>query len=198
MKISTSSKLIASGAICILLAALLSIYNMKDEIKASESSDEALAYLQNKIPNLSELENIKANYTIYDDKDMPYIKFEGLEYIGILDIPSISISLPVQNNWEYSLLKKSPCRYMGNIYDDSMIVMAHNYKRHFGNIKNLNIDDSIIFTDVKGKQYKYKVSKIEKINGNNVEEMIENDWDFTIFTCDYGGKNRVTIRCIKQ
>ena len=45
----------------------------------------------------------------------------------------------------------------------------------------------------------FDVNKIELINGYSVEEMENNDgWDLTLFTCNYGGRQRITLRCVRS
>lgn len=185
LKNKFASILIIIGIIFISLGSALTIFNIFDEIRVYNISNKALNY------ELSE----KEKNEIYTDGDMPYIKVNGIEYIGVLEIPSISIRLPVQNRWDNSLLKKFPCRYIGDIYSDSMIIMAHNYKQHFGNIKYLKNGDKVRFTDVKGIEYDYIVSFVEKIDRRNINKMVEDKSKLTLFTCDYSGKNRIAVRC---
>lgn len=195
MKKNTNT-LIISGIICIILGTLLISNNILEEIQALNVSNQVLEVLNKEIGSISQTQEIKHNdYEIYNDLDMPYVKVDGRQYIGIIQLPSIKITLPVQNNWSYELLKNSPCLYYGNVYDDSMIIMAHNYINQFSKIKKLKNNDEVIFIDVRGIAYKYLVSYIEKIDSKNTDKMINNNWDMTLFTCDYSGKSRIAIRC---
>ena len=38
------------------------------------------------------------------------------------------------SDWSYPQLRVALCRYTGSVYDDSLIIMAHNYDWHFGGI----------------------------------------------------------------
>ena len=123
---------------------------------------------------------------------------DGVEYIGVISIPSYNINLPVQSEWSLSRLKISPCRYSGSVSDGSLIICAHNYQSHFGKLKYIQVGEKIRFTDMSGITYTYKVSKIDLIGGYNVEGMKQNDgWDLTLFTCNYGGRQRITLRCVR-
>lgn len=51
------------------------------------------------------------------------------------------------------------------------------------------------FTAVSGDVYEYEVEKVETLNPYAVDEMLSGDWDLTLFTCTYGGRKRVTVRC---
>lgn len=79
--------------------------------------------------------------------DMPIMTIDGQEYIGYLELPTLDLSLPVMSQWSYPRLRIAPCRYWGNAYDDTLVILAHNYDRHFGRIKNLAIDDPVQFVD---------------------------------------------------
>ncbi|MGL5348230.1 MAG: sortase [Peptostreptococcaceae bacterium] len=195
MKNTRSKIFIYSGIVCILISLGLTMFNIYQDKKARISSDKALQEVKNQIPELSELEKMKALISMNDEIGMPVINIDGKEYIGILKIPALSLELPIQSNWDYKLLRSSPCRYQGSIYDNSMIVMAHNYKTHFGSIYRLKSGDEILFTDVNGITYSYSVLGLEKIHGKNVDEMVNNDYDFTLFTCTYGGEYRIAVRC---
>lgn len=123
---------------------------------------------------------------------------DGVEYIGVITVPSYNITLPVQADWSLAKLKNSPCRYSGSVTGGSLIICAHNYQSHFGKLKYVQVGEKIRFTDMMGMTYTYAVSEIDLINGYNVEEMKQNDgWDLTLFTCNYGGRQRITLRCIR-
>ena len=128
---------------------------------------------------------------------MPIETINGINYIGVLDIPAINRELPVLSEWDYSNLKIAPCRYAGSAYLDNMVLCAHNYDIHFGSLKNLSYGDEIIFTDMDGNVFTYKVIEIETLQPTAIEEMTIGDWDLTLFTCTVGGATRVAVRCEK-
>jgi sortase A len=126
---------------------------------------------------------------------MQSMDIDGSQYIGILDIPILKLSLPVNGEWSYPLLRRAPCRYTGSFLDNTMVIAGHNYRRHFGLLRDLKSGDSVTFTDVTGAVYRYEVISIETLAKNAVEEMETGDWDLTLFTCTPGGVSRVTVRC---
>ena len=124
---------------------------------------------------------------------------DGVEYIGVISIPSYNIMLPVQSEWSLEKLKTSPCRYSGSVNGGSLIICAHNYQSHFGKLKYIRKGDKICFTDMMGITYTYDVSEIDLINGDRVDQMKENNgWDLTLFTCNYGARQRITLRCVRS
>lgn len=126
--------------------------------------------------------------------EMPTLQIGKQSYIGYIELPTLGLSLPVMSEWSYPKLRIAPCRYTGSVYDDSLIILAHNYTRHFGGIKDLAIGDPVQFIDAEGNIYQYTVAKHETLEKRDVREMVENEYDLTLFTCTYGGRNRITVR----
>ncbi|MGI6249072.1 MAG: sortase [Acutalibacteraceae bacterium] len=175
------------GLIMILGALGLSLYNAREESEAYAASEEILPELEKSIIEL------KADYS-----KKTVVMEDGNEYIGILDIPSQGIRLPVLSSWSYPLLKIAPCRYSGYFDDEAFVIAGHNYARHFANLGKLVEGDKIYFTDVTGVKFAHTVKGVEILGRTQVEEMKNEDWDLTVFTCDYRGRMRVTVRCTRD
>ncbi len=199
------------GTILIISALSLVLYNMNENNKSGEVSEAVLNDIKIKISEQSktvETTEITENYKFIEPyvqetttlKEEHFIEIDGNSYIGFIAIPSLSIELPVMSQWSYDNLKISPCRYQGSISENNLIIAAHNYSRHFGEINKLYSNDEIIFTDADGVSYTYKVVHTEMIDGMAVSEMVENtdnNWDLTIFTCNLSGQSRVTVRAVR-
>lgn len=203
---------IMTGSVLLLAALSLSLYNISAEQKADISADQIYVQIEEarKLPEKSvpsmpdnkpfeavpteELEDIP-DYILNPNMDMPTTTISESFYIGTLDIPAIDKSLPIMKEWSYDGLLYAPGRYAGSIYLNNMVIAAHNYMAHFGAIKNLSQGDEVVFTDVDGNIFKYRVLGIEILNPDEIEEMTTGDWDLTLFTCTYGGAQRVTVRC---
>ena len=199
MKRKAGKLLMTIGLLLIAAAFLLMVYNIWELKKAENMSEEILNQIKD-----GQDENVSSDdadekplYEIYPDMEMPVLTIDGVDYIGILTVPSLGLELPVAGNWSYPNLRRSPCRYKGSAYSNDMIIAGHNYSRHFGGLKNLAIGEEISFRDVDGHIFQYQVDDIETIPGTAVEDMHAGEWDMTLFTCTYGGKSRVTIRCRK-
>ena len=131
----------------------------------------------------------------YPDMEMPTRTVDGQTYIGVVEVPSLELSLPVISEWSYPRLKKSPCRYVGSVYSKDMVICGHNYDRHFGRLKDLTAGDEVRFTDLDGNVFLYSVCGMEQLAKNAVDDMLAGEWDLTLFTCTKGGRTRVTVRC---
>ena len=199
MKRKAGKLLMTIGLLLIAAAFLLMVYNIWESKKAENMSEEILNQIKDEQDEnvSSDDADEKPLYEIYPDMEMPVLTIDGVDFIGILTVPSLGLELPVAGNWSYPNLRRSPCRYKGSAYSNDMIIAGHNYSRHFGGLKNLAIGEEISFRDVDGHIFQYQVDDIETIPGTAVEDMDAGEWDMTLFTCTYGGKSRVTIRCRK-
>ncbi|MCD7732193.1 MAG: sortase, partial [Oscillospiraceae bacterium] len=182
----------------LLIGALsLYLYNRQDAERAATASTEAEEKLSDAMLSAS-----SSDFELSveeDDNGNAYsvvsLDVDGDSYIGVLSIPSFGLELPVLSEWSYAGLKNSPARYTGSASAGNLVICAHNYERHFGNIKDLDIGAEITFTDVTGTVYEYEVIEVENLQPTAISEMIIGDWDLTLFTCTRSGQARVTVRC---
>jgi sortase A len=127
--------------------------------------------------------------------EMPKVIIDGNEYIGYLIIPSLGLELPVLSSWSYPKIRIAPARYEGSVYLNNMILLAHNYRAHFGKIHLLDTGDLVQFKDMDNNLFDFAVEKKEELHKMQVDEMVAGNWDLTLFTCTLGGEARTTIRC---
>ena len=123
------------------------------------------------------------------------IVINDLEYIGYIVIPSLDLNLPVSKNFSYSSLKKTPALYYGSVKNNNLVICGHSYKAHFGSLYKLKKGDTIIFTDISNNKYVYEVELIEELSPTSIKEMIESDFDLTLYTCTKDTLKRVVVRC---
>ncbi len=133
-----------------------------------------------------------------ENKTSDVIYVEDSAFCGTVKIKKLGIKLPVFDKWTDDNLKKAPCRYSGSVQDKNMIVVAHNYKSHFGSLQTLRKGDEIIFTDAYNIKHIYQVSKVTSLEKTDVEQMKSGKWDFTLFTCTISREHRVTVRCFEK
>ena len=191
---------IAVGVLLIGLALVLVFYNLWLTNRAGESAVAAVKQLEEVIPTTpatSQPEIEYPDYILNPNMDMPETEIDGAAYIGILEIPSLNMELPIQSEWSYPNMRVSPCRYQGSAYLDNMVICGHNYATHFRPLFDIENETPVFFTDVDGNKFEYKVAESEILDGNSVEEMVSGDWDLTLFTCTSGGVYRVTVRCTR-
>ena len=200
MKRKLGKLLMGTGMLLILAAFLLTAYNIWEAKKADEASGQILGHLEDVIDRQNDLEDEQKNplYQLYPDMEMPVQRIDGVEYIGVLQIPSLKLELPVVSSLSPPNLKIAPCRYEGSAYKDDLTIAAHNYVSFFGNLSKLQVGDPVIFKDVDGNEFSYEVAEMEVLQGVAVDEMMSGDWDLTLFTCTLSGQSRTTIRCLRM
>lgn len=194
-----------TGLLLFAAALALSVYNLWDGYRAEQSREKLLEEYRDKNQNISdkgeqvdESDGQIPDYQLNPEMEMPEVMLEELDgaaCIGVLEIPEIDLKLPVLSEWSYPLLKKAPCRYSGSAYLDNLVIAAHNYRTHFGKLKELETGDEVIFTDAAGNRFEYKVAVVEALTPQSVEDMTSGEWALSLFTCTLDGKNRVTVRC---
>ena len=200
------------GCVLIAVALGLIIHNAVESANAGKSAQSA-------VDRFSEIVKDRRPY-VYTPQDVsweefqesngeaevsdPIIILDGYYYIGILEIPSLDMELPVLADWDYRKLSKSPCRYSGTAAGDDLVICAHNYKSHFGPLRWVKFDSDVYLTDVDGNVHHYKVDNIETLPPTDIEEMITSEtedgnsmWDLTLFTCTPGGASRMAVRCVR-
>ena len=192
------------GAALVLSALALFLYNQREAAQAEQVAAAQLSQLVAEIGQQEELENTEVilpgtPVELMDPSafEMTEVIIDGHAYIGYLSIPSLNLELPIMSGWDYAKLRIAPCLYSGSVMGEDLVLMAHNYKKHFGTISKLSEGDSVIFVDMDGVTTQYEVVAQEVLTPKEVEEMTAGEYDLTLFTCTYGGKSRVTVRCDK-
>lgn len=189
--------IIISGILLVVAGGVLAAYNIWDDYRASSSATAILNEFNKQRDEVYDAsgEGYSPDYVKNPNMPMPTIEVDGYRYIGTVVIPPLELELPVTEEWDYDRMKIAPCRYSGSVYLDNMVICAHNYSSQFRDIDDLQENDDVIFIDAAGNEFHYKVSEVETLNDTAVEDMVFSDWDFTMFTCNYMGDMRVTVRC---
>lgn len=176
-------------------------FNLYDEYRAGRQAGETVEAIRSELAAREDSTEEEAEglpeYTFSPEAEMPTMLVDGNTYIGVLDVPSLGLSLPVMSDWSYSNLRIAPCRYSGTAYSSGFTIAAHNYSTHFGPVRDLNAGAEVIFTDVDGNSFAYEVQAVEVLEPTAIEEMLSDDWDLTLFTCTTGGQARVAVRCVR-
>ena len=187
-----------AGLLCMAAALAVFLHNRFESQHAQTESAKIVAELSEQISAESEAQS-ETFPTDNPDRSMPELTVQDARYAGILAIPELDLELPVLASFDYDSLQVTPCLYSGTIYRKNMVIGAHNYDAHFGRISDLRIGSEVNFTDVENNTYHCEVVSLEmlKPNQNDIltEKQHENDWEITLFTCNYSGTERITVRC---
>ena len=191
--------IIAVGAVLILSALLLLVYNRCEDVRAGQEAESLLASVEAAIsahemaaPNKPESTEA---LSLPLDPEMPVVTLGGYEYVGYVEIPTLGLKLPVMAEWDYTRLQIAPCRQFGSSRTDNLVIAAHNYDTHFGKLKELSKGDTVIFTDMEDIVSTYCIEKLETLSPDAVDTVLNSGYDLVLYTCTKGGKTRVTVFC---
>ena len=179
--------LISLGAVLILAALLLLLYNRSEDRRAGQEAE-------------SLLEDVRSSMAANADPEPQEEPAEEItyDYAGVIAIPDLSLELPVIDRWSYDRLKVAPCRQSGAAADGDLVIAAHNYKNHFGYLDRLQPGASVIFTDMEGTAYRYVVEEIRRLEPEDAEDVssvFSSEYPLVLYTCTPGGKARVAVFC---
>lgn len=198
------------GTLLILSALSLVLLNYYEADKASKASAQLLPQLEEhikgKLQEKADVSDEDENITVTEiivtddivhDKEMTEVLINGYKYVGYILFPTLELELPVISECDDTKLKTAPCRYSGSAWSDDLVIAGHNYKQHFGRLSECKEGDSIYFVDMDGYAFEYEVILTDILASTAIDEMTSGEYDLSLFTCDYSGQNRVTLRCEK-
>lgn len=201
--------LVIIGSLVIMASAALWLRNYFEEHSAAKYSERvtvefiSLIYASTENSNSgfdSELDSgLDTEFDFPDDTQSgdSFIEINGDMYIGVISMPTLNLNLPINSAWSNAALKNTPCRYSGNIYDNTLVIGAHNYASHFRNISGLLIGDLVIFLCAEGTEHLFEVVSLETVPPSYRESVIFSDYDLTMFTCTFDGQERIVVRCVR-
>lgn len=193
------------GALLVLGALVLFLFNQQVSQAAEDFSRNMIPVLQEEItgaqdteaPDLTGLDNVPVELLKPEDVIMTEKIIDGYAYIGYLTIDELGLELPVMSGWSSDQLQISPCRFSGTLRGEDLVIMAHNYKSHFGTLAQLQQGAEVRFADMDGNVWNYRVVATDILGAEEVEAMTAGDYDLTLFTCAANRTQRVTVRCDK-
>lgn len=191
----------------LLLAASAAIF-LRNETEAKNAQTASRQVLEQMVetaqPSLPQGESLPLDiatpveYLTQEDLEMAEVEIDGYAYIGYLSIPALELELPIMSDWDYQRLQIAPCRYYGTLRGENLVLMAHNYQKHFGRLSELQESSTVFFVDVDGNATEYEVIAKDVLKPEATEEMVAGVYDLTLFTCTYGGAQRITVYCDKR
>ena len=201
MKRKIGIALMALGLVLLAGAVGLLVYNQQEGDRAAAASAELMPKINAVIQQNSQTEPPKPSQEqnpVVTEPQMPKMKsveIDGHEYIGYLTIPKLGLELPVMADWSMENLKIAPARFYGTTMEENLVLVAHNYKKHFGPIRRLKSGDEVLFVDMENKATLYHVAATDAVAPTAVEEVTAGVYDLALVTCTYGGDTRLVVYC---
>ena len=200
------------GAVLMVSALLLFVYNTIEAKMAGNASQEALSFLQDiiqnpdsqttnqtpvlQVPGAPEEATVPTEFVpVTEPETLEAMTVEGYDYIGYLSIPVYDLELPVQSMISEDRLYKSPCLEYGTPMTDDAVIAGHNYKYHFLPLHNIEAGENVFFTYMNGFTVAYKVANRTIIAPTDIAAVLESEHDLVLYTCTSGGASRVAVYC---
>ena len=92
------------------------------------------------------------------DNTMSTLSMDGIDFVGLLEIPRYGSVLPVCADWGNT--SQYPCRFSGSIYDGSIKIGATTQKGQYDFYREISVGDRVYFTDLTGNRYGYAVTDL--------------------------------------
>lgn len=174
----------------LLITAALSVW-LSTEIGANYRYENAAYYVDSLVSVMPELsEGIPEQRS--DDKMATY-EVDGLNFAGVLEMPDYMLKLPVYGEWDTTKLRAFPCLFSGSANNSDLILGSTSDKDLFGFVKQISIDDRIVFTDMTGVQFTYYITNIRHSKSANIDTLIKTGGDLILFIKDRAAFDYVII-----
>ena len=114
--------LLTLGGLFLLAALALTARNLRQEARAQTAAEQTLQTLAPIVQTAADAqtpleaeavpadEQVIPDYQLDPQMEMPVTTIDGVDYIGVLEIPALELTLPVAGDWSYALLDLAPCR----------------------------------------------------------------------------------------
>ena len=152
---------------------------------------------QKVVTRMNELlsERIEGVPRTYPNLNMPILEINDIDYVALIEIPSLNLSLPVADVWNSQKLYNSPARFYGSCYDHSLVIGGADNSYQFSFCDKIDNGTVIIVTDMTGTQFSYTVSRVDRSKSAESNWLISRDYDLTLFCRDALSMEYVAVRC---
>lgn len=147
---------------------------------------------------LTEGNPVTSTPAVTADGHMNSVPVEHRDYVGILEIPSLDLELPVMLGVDSAPVPDAPNAWHGSVYTDSLVIGAVNYKSQFGRLAELRDGAHIMFTDMLGQRFHYRVAGVGDVPSDDGAALRAKPepWDLTLFTPSFSGIQRILVRAV--
>lgn len=127
------------------------------------------------------------------DSTMAAVEIDGVDMIGLLELPGRGIKLPVAAEWDSSQQGFRPAKFSGSVYDGTLIVGGSSEAGNFDFADQLDAGEEVTFTDMTGRIFRYTVRKISHADNARAETLADAEDMLTLFVKKNG--TFLIVRC---
>lgn len=115
------------------------------------------------------------------DNAMPALAIDGLDVIGLLELPEQDIKLPVGDLQGDPSLTYRPARYTGTLYDGSLTIAGVYSDHELSVMASLEGGETVVFTDMTGEFFTFSVERVRRVSEVSEEVLAAFDADLIWF-----------------
>lgn len=188
--------LLIPGLLLVALGGFFLVKNVADDKNAAKNSAAILETLQLR----TETDQNPQGITLLPESPPQGQEVtKGLEEaVGVLELPTLSLTLPILKECSYPLLELAPCQYQDSQWqeegDQRIAIAGHSWASQFGKLSTLSPGDQIRYTPLQQETATYTATQCLTLAGNDQEAFWSGDWDLTLFTCTFDGSQRILVR----
>lgn len=118
------------------------------------------------------------------DENMATYEVDGLNFAGIIEMPDYTLRLPIYGEWDTAKLRIFPCLFSGTANNSNLILGSTSDNNLFEFVKQISVDDRIVFTDMTGVQFTYYITNIRHAKSADKETIIKTEGNMILFIKD--------------
>lgn len=127
------------------------------------------------------------------DNTMATVSIDGVDFVGILELPQYASVLPVCADWKNPT--KYPCRFSGSVYDRTIQIGATSQKGQFDFYRDISVGDRVFFTDMEGNRFSYTVADMRYAQNADQSTLQRKDASLTLFIKNIYAFEYIIIDC---
>ena len=113
------------------------------------------------------------------DNTMSVLSVDGIDFVGIIEMPRYNSALPVGAAWGRS--SEYPCRFSGSVYDGTMQIGATTQKGQYDFYRELSVGDTVVYTDMEGNRYTFAITSLRYEKHADQAALQREDVPLTLF-----------------
>ena len=127
------------------------------------------------------------------DNAMPVLSIDGVDFVGILEMPRYGSALPVGADW--GNVSENPCLFDGSVYDRTIQIGATTQVGQYDFYREISVGDSVFFTDMEGNRFSYEVTDIHYAKHADQAALRREDAALTLFIKNVYSFEYIVIFC---
>ena len=189
-----SGKIILILGFLLIVISLGLVFYLQIQTKQTERANEEILQIMERLL----VDRREGELDFEREPEMPVLELQSKDFVGLLEIPSQGLKLPVGNVWDKKDIISHPCRFHGSAYDGTIAIGGYDQSGQFDFFDHIQDGATVILTDMTGSSFSYVVERIERSDSAEIEEIMDDQSDFTLFVRDAQLLEYIYLRCVMK